>query len=135
MNTNTPWSAPIARTTEESPDHIGEELRHYDAYLRDLRGLSSGSRIGQLRVAGRFLHQAFGDAVVDIAVTGNGAASFSCRGVRRTIRLMSKQGEGRRWQSRGRRHGGDAAARNGGRCSIGSRPAGWASKRSAIMKA
>jgi integrase len=67
MNTNTPWSAPIARTTEESPDHIGEELRHYDAYLRDLRGLSSGSRIGQLRVAGRFLHQAFGDAVVDIA--------------------------------------------------------------------
>jgi integrase len=67
MNANTPRSAPIARTTEASPDHIGEELRHYDAYLRNLRGLSSGSRIGQLRVAGRFLHQAFGDAVVDIA--------------------------------------------------------------------
>lgn len=67
MNANTPRSAPIARTAEVSPDHIGEELRHYDEYLRDLRGLSSDTRIGQLRVAGRFLHQAFGDAVVDIA--------------------------------------------------------------------
>lgn len=67
MNANTPRSAPIARTTEVSRDHIDEELRHYDAYLRDLRGLSSGSRTGQLRVVGRFLQQAFGDAVVDIA--------------------------------------------------------------------
>ena len=67
MNVNTPRPAPIARTTEASPNHIGEELRHYDAYLRDLRGLSSGSRILQLRVVGRFLHQTFGDGVVDVA--------------------------------------------------------------------
>lgn len=67
MNVNTPRSAPIARTTEASPNHIGEELRHYDAYMRDLRGLSSGSRILQLRVVGRFLHQTFGDGVVDMA--------------------------------------------------------------------
>jgi transposase len=32
---------------------------------------------------------------------------------------MFKQGEVRRWQQRGRRNGGDAAASNGGRPSIG----------------
>ena len=50
-----------------STDHIEEDLRRYDAYLRDLRGLSPGSRRHALRVAGRLLRQKFGDGVVDIA--------------------------------------------------------------------
>jgi integrase len=62
-----PLPASIERDDAASTDHIEEELRRYDAYLRDLRGLSPGSRRHALRVAGRLLRQKFGDGVVDIA--------------------------------------------------------------------
>ncbi|WP_288132399.1 site-specific integrase [Accumulibacter sp.] len=67
MNAKTPLPASIERDDAASTDHIEEELRRYDAYLRDLRGLSPGSRRHDLRVAGRLLRQKFGDGVVDIA--------------------------------------------------------------------
>lgn len=67
MNAKTPLPASIERDDAASTDHIEEELRRYDAYLRDLRGLSPGSRRHALRVAGRLLRQKFGDGVVDIA--------------------------------------------------------------------
>lgn len=67
MNAKTPLPPSIERDDAASTDHIEEELRRYDAYLRDLRGLSPGSRRHALRVAGRLLRQKFGDGVVDIA--------------------------------------------------------------------
>ena len=67
MNAKTPLPASIERDDAASTDHIEEELRRYDAYLRDLRGLSPGSRRHGLRIAGRLLRQKFGNGVVDIA--------------------------------------------------------------------
>ena len=67
MNTKTPQAASIEQVDAASTDHIEEELRRYDAYLRDLRGLSPGSRRHGLRIAGRLLRQKFGNGVVDIA--------------------------------------------------------------------
>ncbi|MEO8411310.1 MAG: tyrosine-type recombinase/integrase [Propionivibrio sp.] len=67
MNAKTPQPASIERGDAASTDHIDEELRRYDAYLRDLRGLSPGSRRHGLRIAGRLLRQKFGSGVVDIA--------------------------------------------------------------------
>ena len=67
MNAKTPLPASIERDDAASTDHIEKELRRYDAYLRDLRGLSPGSRRHGLRIAGRLLRQKFGNGVVDIA--------------------------------------------------------------------
>jgi integrase/recombinase XerD len=67
MNAKTPLPASIERDDAASTDHIEEELRRYDAYLRDLRGLSPGSRRHDLRIAGRLLRQKFGSGVVDVA--------------------------------------------------------------------
>ncbi|MEF8716359.1 MAG: tyrosine-type recombinase/integrase [Candidatus Accumulibacter necessarius] len=67
MNAKTPQPASTERDDAASTDHIEEELRRYDAYLRDLRGLSPGSRRHDLRIAGRLLRQKFGSGVVDVA--------------------------------------------------------------------
>jgi integrase len=67
MNANTHQPASIERATTVSTDYIDEELRRYDEYLRDLRGLSSGSRSNYLRIAARLLRQKFGSRVVDLA--------------------------------------------------------------------
>jgi integrase len=67
MNANTQQPASIERTSAVSTDHIDEELRRYDEHLRDVRGLSSGSRSGFLRIAGRLLRQKFSGGVVDIS--------------------------------------------------------------------
>lgn len=67
MNANTHRPASIEQATVVSKDHIDEELQRYDAYLRDLRGLSPGSRSSCLRVARRLLRQKFGNGAVDIA--------------------------------------------------------------------
>ncbi len=67
MNAKTPHPASITRVTSACTDHIDEELRRYDAYLRDLRGLLPGSRRGGLRIAGRLLRQKFGSGAVDIS--------------------------------------------------------------------
>ena len=66
MSTDTHLPAPIARTTQPT-DPIGEELRRYDEHLRDVHGLSSGTRRGSLRVADRLLRQHFGSGGVEIA--------------------------------------------------------------------
>jgi integrase len=66
MSTDTHLSVPGAATTLPS-DSIGEELRRYDEHLRDVQGLSPGTRRDYLRIAGRLLHQQFGDDSVVIA--------------------------------------------------------------------
>jgi integrase len=58
--------APVEQSTGVSNRHIDEELQHYDTYLRDLRGLSPGSRRGSLGVVRRLLRQKFGGGVVDM---------------------------------------------------------------------
>jgi integrase len=66
MRTDTHQPAPGAATTRPS-EPIGEELRRYDEHLRDVHGLSPGTRRDYLRVAGRLLRQQFGDDSVGIA--------------------------------------------------------------------
>lgn len=48
-------------------DHVAEELRRYDEYLRDVRGLASATRQDRIRVAGLLLRQKFKARAVDIA--------------------------------------------------------------------
>ncbi len=67
MNVNTYQPTSMELAIPVSTNHVDEELRRYDEYLRDLRGLSSGSRSQCIRIAGRLLRQKFGSRVVDIA--------------------------------------------------------------------
>lgn len=48
-------------------DQIAEELRRYDEHLRDVRGLSDGTRSDRLRIIGRLLRQRFAARPLDIA--------------------------------------------------------------------
>lgn len=48
-------------------DHVAEELRRYDEYLRHVRGLALGTRQDRIRVAGLLLRQKFKARAVDIA--------------------------------------------------------------------
>ena len=66
MSTDTHLPVPIAGTPLPTFP-IGKELRCYDEHLRDVHGLSPGTRRGYLRVAGRLLCQRFGNDNVDIA--------------------------------------------------------------------
>jgi site-specific recombinase XerD len=55
-----------ARLSTPLPTHIADELRRYDAYLHDVRGLVAGTRNYQLRVVGLFLRQNFEQRIVDL---------------------------------------------------------------------
>jgi len=46
--------------------HIADELRCYDAHLRDVRGLATGTRKGRLRTVGLFLQRKFRESVIEI---------------------------------------------------------------------
>ena len=67
MNRDIQWPAPVEPSAGASIRHIDDELQHYDTYLRDLRGLSPGSRRSRLGVVRPLLRQKFGDGVVDMA--------------------------------------------------------------------
>jgi integrase len=54
-----------ARSFTPLPVHIADELRSYDAYLHDVRGLAAGTRGSRLRVVGPFLRQNFERRAVD----------------------------------------------------------------------
>jgi len=66
MSTDTHLPEPSEGTTLATYP-IGEELRRYDEHLRDLHGLSPGTRRGYIRVADRLLRQHFGNGDVDVA--------------------------------------------------------------------
>jgi integrase len=55
-----------ARSFTPLPAHIADELRHFDTYLHDVRGLVAGTRGNQLRVVGLFLRQNFKRRAVDL---------------------------------------------------------------------
>lgn len=46
--------------------HITDELRCYDAHLRDVRGLATGTRKGRLRTVGLFLQRKFRERAIEI---------------------------------------------------------------------
>lgn len=67
MSRDIQWPAPVELSAGVPIRQVDEELQHYDTYLRDLRGLSPGSRQRSLGVVRRLLRQKFGDGVVDMA--------------------------------------------------------------------
>jgi len=60
-------AAPCTQPSSAFSDHITEELRRYDEHLRDVRGLSEGSRRQRARVVGSLLRQKFAGRAIDIA--------------------------------------------------------------------
>ncbi|MEO6974812.1 MAG: hypothetical protein ABI144_02905 [Gallionella sp.] len=60
-------AVPSARSSAVPTDHIAEELRFYDAHLRDVRGLAAGTREDYIRVAGLLPQQKFVECPVVIA--------------------------------------------------------------------
>lgn len=66
-DTHLPTSTADTPAFPPSTDPIGAELQRYDAHLRDVHGLSLGTRKGYLRVAGRLLRQPLGGDRLDIA--------------------------------------------------------------------
>ena len=57
---------PKAWSSASSSACITEELRRYDDYLRDVRGLAAETRRGRIRVTGLLLQQKFNGRAVDI---------------------------------------------------------------------
>ncbi len=55
-----------AHPSEETPDHIADELRRYDEHLRDVRGLAVGTRRGRCRVVAYLLRQEFTGRAIDM---------------------------------------------------------------------
>lgn len=46
---------------------VGDELRRYDQYMAQARGLTANTREGAVRIVGRLLRQRFGDGVINFA--------------------------------------------------------------------
>jgi len=46
--------------------YVADELRHYDEHLRDVRGLSAGTRRHSAVIVGRFLRRKFAERPIDI---------------------------------------------------------------------
>lgn len=68
MNQTSPHRA--AQDMQPSPTlsvYVAEELRHYDEHLRDVRGLSEGTRRHRALIVGRFLRPKFTEHPIDIA--------------------------------------------------------------------
>lgn len=65
MIANSNRAVSVEQTSNASPGHIDEELRRYDAHMRDVRGLAPGTRRNYLRVAGRLLHRNFATETFD----------------------------------------------------------------------
>jgi integrase/recombinase XerC len=46
---------------------VGDELRRYDQYMAQVRGLSANTRESVVRIVGRLLRQRFGDNAINLA--------------------------------------------------------------------
>jgi integrase len=60
-------AAPSPQPTAPCSADLAEELRRYDAHLRDVRGLARGTRSQRVSIVGRLLRQKFADRPIDIA--------------------------------------------------------------------
>ncbi|CAI10632.1 putative integrase (plasmid) [Aromatoleum aromaticum EbN1] len=68
MNRTSPSrSAQRVRSSAEIPAPIADELRRYDDHLRDVRGLSAGTRRDRCRIVEQLLRKKFADGVVNMA--------------------------------------------------------------------
>jgi integrase len=65
--TTSPGRAKRARPSSVTTDPIADELRRYDDHLRDVRGLTAGTRRNHCRIVGQLLRKKFAGDVVDIA--------------------------------------------------------------------
>lgn len=65
--TSQPQIAQVVRSSTESTDPIADELRRYDEHLRDVRGLSAGTRRNRCRSIEQLLRKKFADGVVTMA--------------------------------------------------------------------
>lgn len=65
--TLSPRSAQQVRSSAEIPDTITDELRRYDGYLRDVRGLAAGTRRNHCRIVGQLLRKKFARGVITMA--------------------------------------------------------------------
>ncbi len=65
--TSPPRSAQRARSSEEIPDPVADELRRYDDHLRDVRGLAAGTRHNRCRIVEQLLRKKFAAGVVNMA--------------------------------------------------------------------
>lgn len=67
MNTNLNNSILVEQAANASADNIDTELLHYDAHLRDVRGLAQETCRNYVRVAGRLLHWKFTTEALDLS--------------------------------------------------------------------
>ena len=68
MNPNArPRSAQLARSPAVPSDPVADELRRYDDHLRDVRGLSAGTRRNHRRILAELLRKKFAGGVVTLA--------------------------------------------------------------------
>jgi len=65
--TTTLCAASDARKPAAYSNHITDELRRYEAHMRDVRGLAEGSCRQKVRIVGRLLHKKFAGRPIDIA--------------------------------------------------------------------
>jgi site-specific recombinase XerD len=60
-------SALNTQLAEASGNYVAKELQRYGEYLRDAKGLATGTRSGRILIVGRLLRQKFKERAVDIA--------------------------------------------------------------------
>jgi site-specific recombinase XerC len=68
MNETTPRGrVELSRASAQTTDPIADELRRYDDHLRDVRGLTAGTRRNRCRIVGELLRKKFAGSAVTIA--------------------------------------------------------------------
>ncbi|MCB1955946.1 MAG: tyrosine-type recombinase/integrase [Rhodocyclaceae bacterium] len=60
-------NARSARSTGTPTDPVADELRRYDEHLRDVRGLSAGTRRNHCRIVAQLLQKKFAGGVINMA--------------------------------------------------------------------
>lgn len=60
-------SAQLVRASAESTDPIADELRRYDDHMRDVRGLTAGTRRARRRIVAQLLRKKFAGSVINMA--------------------------------------------------------------------
>jgi len=65
--TSSPRSAQRVRSSAEIPTPVADELRRYDDHLRDVCGLSAGTRRNHCRIVAQLLQKKFAGGVVTMA--------------------------------------------------------------------
>ena len=65
--TSRPRGAQLVRLSSEFTDPVADELRRYNDHLRNVCGLTEGTRRARCRIVARLLRKKFAGGVIDIA--------------------------------------------------------------------